>query len=118
MPPPMASARMISPMPPVAMPGRSKVATMAIAMPTMPKRLPRREVSGWESPRSARMKRTAATRYASVERVAATDSTPLLGLEHRQHASGDDEAAEDVHRGERGGEEAEDLRRQALAQAG
>ena len=40
----------------------ASVVTMAIAMPIMPNRLPRRLVSGLDSPRSARMKRTPATR--------------------------------------------------------
>jgi hypothetical protein len=39
-------------------------------MPIMPKRLPWREVTGEESPRSARMNKTAATRYASEVRLA------------------------------------------------
>src|SRR5580704_5342091 len=39
-------------------------------MPIMPKRLPDRDVTGDDSPRSARMKRTAATRYASEVRLA------------------------------------------------
>ena len=40
----------------------ASVATMAIAMPIMPKKLPCRLVAGLESPRSARMNRTPATR--------------------------------------------------------
>ena len=49
-------------MPPTSTPGRSRVATTAIAMPIMPYRLPCRLVSGWESPRRVRMNSTAATR--------------------------------------------------------
>ena len=40
----------------------TRVVTMAIAMPTMPRKLPRREVSGEERPRSARMKSAPETR--------------------------------------------------------
>jgi hypothetical protein len=40
----------------------ARVTTMAIAMPAMPKRLPRRADSGCDSPLSARMKQTLATR--------------------------------------------------------
>ncbi len=40
----------------------ASVTTIAIAMPIMPNRLPCRLVSGLDSPRSARMKRTPATR--------------------------------------------------------
>ena len=40
----------------------AKVTSTAITMPTMPKRLPCRADSGCESPLSARMKRTLATR--------------------------------------------------------
>ena len=40
----------------------ASVATIAIAMPIMPNRLPCRLVSGLDSPRSARMNRTPATR--------------------------------------------------------
>ena len=49
-----------APMPPGGC--EASVVTMAIAMPTMPNRLPCRLVSGFDSPRSARMKRTPATR--------------------------------------------------------
>ena len=41
---------------------RASVVTMAIAMPAMPRVLPWRDVSGFDRPRSARMKRTPATR--------------------------------------------------------
>ena len=61
-PPPMAMPGRTSMIPVGSMPGRNSVATMAIAMPIMPNWLPCREVVGWDSPRSARMKRTAATR--------------------------------------------------------
>ena len=42
------------------------VTDTAIAMPIMPNRLPRREVSGDDRPFNARMKKTEATRYASA----------------------------------------------------
>ena len=63
------------PPPPIAMPTttstqaeneaggcEASVVTIAIVMPIMPSRLPRRLVSGFDRPRSARMKRTPATR--------------------------------------------------------
>ena len=67
---------MTAPMPPpMAMPPSTRtqatasaggcepsVVSTAIAMPIMPKRLPRRLISGFDSPRSAWMKRTPATR--------------------------------------------------------
>src|SRR5499426_1061027 len=136
----------------------ASVVPIAIAMPIMPNRLPCRLVSGLDSPRSARMKRTPATRYSSATRLAfialrsrgsnelgglplpngervgvrgrvtldrfvpphpdrcairplprgerwskrhslvssPTSSSSLLLLVHRQHALGDEEAAEDV----------------------
>ena len=40
----------------------TSVVTIAIAIPVMPRRLPRREVSGDESPRRARMKSAPETR--------------------------------------------------------
>ena len=40
----------------------ASVVAIAIAMPIMPRRLPRRLVSGFDRPRSARMKRAPATR--------------------------------------------------------
>src|SRR5450631_1016042 len=43
---------------------------MATAMPIMPNRLPDRDVTGDDSPRNARMNRTAATKYASEVRLA------------------------------------------------
>src|ERR1700722_3999291 len=42
----------------------------ATAMPIMPNRLPDRDLTGDDSPLSARMNRTAATRYASEVRLA------------------------------------------------
>ena len=60
--------------PPIRMPNRisryaqppkpwcNSVATTAMAMPIMPNRLPSRDVTGDDKPRSARMNRTAATR--------------------------------------------------------
>ena len=42
--------------------GSASVVTMAITMPAMPKRLPPRDVSGEDRPRSAMMKQIEATR--------------------------------------------------------
>ena len=62
-PPPMPTPSTIRPhVSPSAMSASTRVVTIAIAMPVMPRRLPRREVSGDESPRSARMKSAPETR--------------------------------------------------------
>ena len=44
------------------------VVSTAMAMPTMPKKLPRIELVGWLRPFSAWMKQTLATKYSSVTR--------------------------------------------------
>src|SRR5579872_5306558 len=56
----------------------ASVVAIAIAMPIMPSRLPRRDVAGLDSPRSERMKRTPATRYKTADRLAFIDEPPLL----------------------------------------
>ena len=62
-PPPIATATMTSAQAPRPAGGcAASVVATAIAMPIMPNRLPRRAVSGFDSPRNARMKRTPATR--------------------------------------------------------
>src|SRR5437867_13384982 len=83
------------------------VVTAAMAMPTMPNRLPRIELVGWLRPLSDWMKQTLAIRYSSVTRFRLM-SLPLdlLGCrglfpEHLQHPARDQKAAEDVHRGQR-----------------
>src|ERR1700744_5629426 len=83
------------------------VVAMASAMPIMPLRLPAWLVAGDDRPFSARMKRTPGTR----ERRAAISAFILLRLllVHRQHAGGDQEAAEDVHARHRQREDAENL---------
>src|SRR5271168_4283844 len=53
---------------------------MATAMPIMPNRLPCRDVTGDDSPRNARMNRTAATRYASEVRLADIDAAYCFRL--------------------------------------
>src|SRR5690606_29100274 len=101
---------------------------MAIAIPTMPKVLPRRDVVGCESPFSAWMKHTEATRYSITTRfmlmgwlrcwrvrwwsgrgfrLAAFRGRFLL--EHLEHPAGDEETAEDVDGGKRHGEHAHRL---------
>src|SRR5436305_9985970 len=89
----------------------ASVVTMAIAMPIMPNRLPRRLDSGLDSPRSARMKRTPATRYRSAVRSAFIGvlSFPLL-LVHAEHALGDEKATENVDRGKHQRDEAKRAR--------
>jgi hypothetical protein len=49
--------------------GWLNVVMMAIAIPVMPRRFPRRALLGEESPFNARIKQTEATRYAIAERV-------------------------------------------------
>src|SRR5512142_2643043 len=83
------------------------VVPMAMIMPAMPNMLPRRLDSGLDSPRSARMKRTPATRYSSAERLAVMALASFLLLVHGEHALGDQEAAEDVDRSEHQRHEAE-----------
>ena len=63
MPPPMAMPPITSSQPPKPAGGlEASVVSTAMVMPTMPNRLPWREVTGLESPRSARMKSTPETR--------------------------------------------------------
>src|SRR3954470_7913854 len=99
--PPMASAPMAKSMRLVI----ASVTSTAMVMPTMPNRLPRRAVSGWDSPFRARMKRTLASRYQSA--MAFADIATLfldpvffpggfLLLEHLEHPLGHQEAAESV----------------------
>ena len=87
---------------------QASVVTMAIAMPIMPKRLPWRAVSGLDRPRSARMNRTPGDEIEQRGEIGRhrRASLPLL-LVHAEHALGDQEAAEDVHRGEHQRDEAE-----------
>src|SRR5436190_12269 len=121
--------------PPIAMPRMTRVqaslsaggwlasvVATAIAMPTMPNRLPCRDVAGLESPRSDRMNSTPATRYRIAARLAFISASPLsppsrgarrslhLLLVHRQHALGDKESAENVHAGKDQRDEAKTAR--------
>src|ERR1700730_11848691 len=121
--PPMATPRITSTQ---AMPSAggcaANVGPPAIAMPIMPKKLPRRDDAGLDSPRSDRMNRTPATRYKTADRLAFISQVPLsssprggrrsLGflLVHRDHPLGDQEATEDVHAGEDQRDEAEAAR--------
>src|ERR1700761_7008295 len=98
--PPMMMPSRISPRPHPAMPWCRIVASTAMAMPIMPNRLPCRDVTGEDRPRSASTNSTAATRYASDVRLADMALALLFFLEHRQHALSYHEAAEDVHRGQ------------------
>ena len=62
-PPPRPTPSAINPqVSPSAMSASTSVVTTAIAIPVMPRRLPRREVSGDERPRNARMKSAPETR--------------------------------------------------------
>src|SRR5882757_2707012 len=108
MPPPSvrpATTRIHEPMPCGGWP--ASVVAIAITMPAMPSMLPRRLDSGLESPRSAMMKRTPAIRYRRAEMLAFMARCSFLLLVHREHALGDQEAAEDVDRGEHQRDEAQ-----------
>ena len=59
------------------------VVRMAMAMPTMPKRLPRIEVVGWLRPFRAWMKQTLAIRYSSVTTFMLMLRSPCQSF-HRQ----------------------------------
>src|SRR5690554_271618 len=102
MAPPMTSAPTIQAMPDGLTPGPNTVASTARAMPTMPNRLPRREVSGLDSPPRLRMNRMAAPRYATVVRLwdmivfSLSVFSLLLFAEHGEHAARDGEAPEHV----------------------
>ncbi len=62
-PPPSPSPSTTSTQAPMPAGGcEASVVTIAIAMPAMPRKLPWRLVSGFDSPRSARMNRTPETR--------------------------------------------------------
>src|SRR4029077_20061389 len=126
--PPMAMPRMTSSQAkPSAGGWLASVVTTAIPMPIMPKKLPWRDVAGLESPRNDRMNNTPATRYRIAARLAFISGPHLpstrrgachsLGflLVHRQHALGNEEAAEDIHAGEDQRDEAETARPAAAA---
>src|ERR1700732_4671451 len=128
MPPPIATPRITSNQAtPSAGGWAASVVATAIAMPIMPKKLPRRDVAGLDSPRSDRMNSTPATRYNTAARLAFISGPPLsssprgarrpLGflLVHREHALGDQEAAKDVHAGKHQRDEAEPARPAAAA---
>src|SRR5580704_10630109 len=113
MPPPIASPPRIRPQVRGSeTPATHRVVRMAITMPIMPLRLPVRLVAGDASPFSARMNRTPATRYSRAAISAwflRALSLLIFLLVHRQHAAGDQEAAEDIHRCQDQREEAQDL---------
>src|ERR1700722_10466939 len=110
MPPPIATPRITSNQAtPSAGGWAASVVATAIAMPIMPKKLPCRDEAGLDNPRSDSMNRTPATRYRTAARFAfisgphflrhhEVHAAHLLGflLVHRQHALGDQEAAEDI----------------------
>src|SRR5437868_4306990 len=99
----------------------TNVVRTAIAIPSMPRRLPRRLLSGFDRPRSARMKQTPAIRYARRTQAgcacAASSILALLLLVHCEHSGRDGEAAEDVYARKRNGDEAEPLRRGAACRS-
>src|SRR5208282_3653928 len=91
------------------------VVSTAIAMPIIPRRLPSRLDTGLDSPRSAWMNRTPATRYSNATRFGLIRRSFLFLLIHRQHALGDQEAAEDIDRREAERNEAERARPERTA---
>src|SRR5260370_2873776 len=116
----MATQGTTSPQPmPSAGGWAASVVATAIAMPAMPRKLPRRLDAGLDSPRSAKMNRPPATRYKTADRLAFIQRPPLSSpprgarrspgffLVHRAHALGDQEATEDVHTRESQRDEAE-----------
>src|SRR3984893_8292189 len=109
----MATPTTTSPQPmPSAGGWAASVVATAIAMPAMPRKLPRRLDAGLDNPRSDRMNRTPATRYSSAARLAfignarlcpsSSENQPsgllLFLLVHREHALRYQKAAEDIHR--------------------
>src|ERR1700690_4154212 len=110
MPPPMATPRITNSQPTPSAGGcAASVVATAIAMPIMPKKLPWRDDAGLDNPRSDRMNRTPATRYKTADRLAFISRPPLSSsprgarrsldflLVHREHALGDQEAAQKVY---------------------
>src|SRR4051794_13306132 len=127
--PPMAMPRTTSSQPnPSAGGCAASVVTTAMPMPIMPKKLPWRDDAGLERPRSDRMNRTPATRYSSAARLAfigkapwypSSENRPCRSLNfllvHREHALGDKEATENVHRRKNQRDEAETARPDSTA---
>ena len=80
------------------------VVTTAISIPAIPKRLPRCDVDGEESPRNAKMKKTPEIKYASITQAggaACSIRLALLFLVHGEHASGYRKAPKNIHAGHR-----------------
>ena len=75
------------PLPPLVLTISAAVVTTAIAMPTMPKMLPRIEVVGCDSPFSAWMKQTLATRYSSVTTFRLMSESPACDPSSLRRAS-------------------------------
>src|SRR4029453_1907943 len=96
---PMTIAARLYGNPAVVTCGPKIVASTAIAMPTMPYRLPRRDVSWLERPPKHRMKAIVAARYATVARERLTIIGCPSFAEHLEHALRHGEAAEHVDGG-------------------
>src|ERR1700721_4135198 len=108
--PPIATPRITSSQAkPSAGGWEASVVATAMPMPIMPKKLPCRDDAGLDRPRSDRMNSTPATRYNTAERLALISGPPFARsarvdcrsfrflLVHREHALGDQEAAENIH---------------------
>ena len=97
MPPPIAMAPRISGSDATSC--VTKVVTTAISMPAMPKRLPRCDVAGDDSPRNAKMKNTPEIKYASITHAggAVCSNLTLLFLIHSEHACSHSKAAENIY---------------------
>src|SRR5713226_2441805 len=66
----------------------ASVVATAIAMPAMPRKLPRRLDAGLDSPRSDRMNRTPATRYSTAARLAFMIGALPQQLRHARPCAG------------------------------
>src|SRR5262249_53725892 len=92
--------------------GDPRVVSTAMAMPSMPNRLPRRLGSGLDRPRSARMNRTPRASKSSAKSLGFMSRQFFFLLEHRQHALGDENPAENIHRSKGQSDEAKCARPQ------
>jgi hypothetical protein len=90
---------------------RGSVVATAIAMPIMPNRLPCRLMSGMRQPAQRQDEQDAGDEIELARRDWRSSCAPFFFfLVHAEHALGDQEAAEDVDRGEDERDEAERAR--------
>src|SRR6266540_2346898 len=99
----------------------TSVAPSARSIPIAARRFPERAVAGELSCLSPKMKRTAATMYATAiaeSRRSSTWFVRRLFLEHLEHPVGDDESAEHVRRAEDDGDESEHMEQRRVGSPG